>query len=478
MIPRDEHSADNCAPHSTRRTTSLIADWPLIPYNALIILLSPLLLLVKLSRFLKKKRGREFDVARWTCPVMQAEQSDPNLQNLGGRAVPHVVLIGTGFGEMRIVEQLAATLTQIRPGVRTTWVLRDREAVLAVQKAHPHQSVSFLPFDFIVPVLTWLRRLSPDVIVLVEKFWFPNLVRCSADWGAKVMVANARTRSHQSLRYRILSPFHRWVVSSFERMYFQSPEDVERARPVLSSKVDARVPGNIKFALPATPDPARVQALQGWLAGRGDVPLLVAGSTSGRDDEEFVLRAFQIVRAKRPCALLIAPRRLHKIEETLAATANFNLKVSRRTQPRAGADVYILDTMGELAAAYQFAVAAFVGGTITGAGHNVAEPLVWGVPVSYGPSRGFFESVQKACEAAEVGFRIHSPAELAAHWLAVLEDADLRDQVRVRAAQLLSEQSGALMRNAEAIAELVDTVVSSRTNRINSSDGASGGTVG
>jgi 3-deoxy-D-manno-octulosonic-acid transferase len=70
---------------------------------------------------------------------------------------------------------------------------------------------------------------------------------------------------------------------------------------------------------------------------------------------------------------------------------------------QAPVDVFCLDTVGELAVAYRYAQAAYVGGTLNSAGHNMAEPLYWGIPVSYGPARGFFETVKRACEAAGVG---------------------------------------------------------------------------
>ena len=86
----------------------------------------------------------------------------------------------------------------------------------------------------------------------------------------------------------------------------------------------------------------------------------------------------------------------------------------------------------------------------------MAEPLYWGVAVSYGASRGFFETVKKACEAAGVGFCVRTPDELAAHWSEALNDDDLRATWRKRAAQLLAEQGGALERNVEQVREVID----------------------
>jgi 3-deoxy-D-manno-octulosonic-acid transferase len=154
--------------------------------------------------------------------------------------------------------------------------------------------------------------------------------------------------------------------------------------------------------------------------------------------------------------LLLAPRKLKRVDEIVELIRARGLIVSRRTQPVPGADVFILDTLGELSLAYQFSVAAFVGGTLDGVGHNVIEPLVWGIPVAYGAGAGKSSPAQRTCEKAGVGFRVQSSEELAAHWVSVLRDEKLRSRLREQSTQLLEAQRGALERNVAAILELID----------------------
>lgn len=428
-------------------------DWRLLLFNLAMVAISPLLLLSKIARYLIHRRAREFDFNRWTCPIRPGREA-------GKTQGPHVVFVGTGFGETRIVEQLSQALCKAHPHVRTTWALRDGEAVRAARERHPDQAVTWMPFDFALPVWSWLRRLSPDVVVFVEKFWFHNLARCSARWGAKVMLANGRMRAHTASRYGLMRPFHRWVVGSFRCLCFQSEEQRSRIRAILPATVETRVTGNVKFDLRPPRAPADADGLTQWLAASRDTPLLAAGST-GPADEEWVLKAFEIVRCEMPCALLLAPRRLHRVDEVCEAVAARELRLSRRTQPAHGPSaVYLLDTMGELATAYKFAAAAFIGGTVAAddSGHNVLEPLLWGVPVCYGPAKSDFATVQRACEAAGVGSIVGSPEELAAHWLFVLQNPQRRDEWRTRAAQLLAQQCGAVEKTIAAIFEQLQNI--------------------
>src|SRR5207244_12926666 len=93
--------------------------------------------------------------------------------------------------------------------------------------------------------------------------------------------------------------------------------------------------------------------------------------------------------------LLLAPRHIERAAAIEAVVKSRGLAAVRRsafrelgvTSSQHGAPrVVILDTRGELAAVYQHAVLAFVGGTlIPVGGHNLLEPALWGKPVFFGP---------------------------------------------------------------------------------------------
>jgi 3-deoxy-D-manno-octulosonic-acid transferase len=242
-------------------------------------------------------------------------------------------------------------------------------------------------------------------------------------------------------------------------MCLQSDDHIRRIQSLVSPRTPVSALGNVKFGLRPKVDPDVQESLRTWLSTRGDVPLLAAGST-WKGEEELVLEALKIVRREVPCALLIAPRRLNRAAEVEALAQEKGFALNVRTRPResdsSAAEVFVLDTLGELATAYGFAVAAYVGGTLQRAGHDVVEPLTWGVPVFFGPGGGKIGPGQPEAQAVGVGFRIHSAEELATHWLGIVKDEALREEYRERAKQLLDEQSRAFEKNVEAIVELVD----------------------
>jgi 3-deoxy-D-manno-octulosonic-acid transferase len=129
------------------------------------------------------------------------------------------------------------------------------------------------------------------------------------------------------------------------------------------------------------------------------------------------------------------------------------LSVSRRTVPRPAADVFLLDTMGELAAAYPHTVAAFLGGTLRHRGQNFVEPLLHGLPVSFGPAHVYLAEEQRACEAAGLGTRVETPGDLARHWRQVLAEPHPRDGLLARSRAFLDGHRGALARTVEVVLE-------------------------
>jgi 3-deoxy-D-manno-octulosonic-acid transferase len=405
-------------------------------YNAFLLLAAPVLLLKKAVKFGRRGHRHEWDMARWKAPVP--------VQGEGLR----VVFVALSWGEVGILNEITRRLESDIPNLKIIWSIRDERAQQMARKAFANRSTIPMPFDFVVPTRNWLGQVRPDVLVIVEKFWWPNLVWGAKLRGAQVVLINGRSRGREKTRYKWLSGLQKWTLRAFDTLVFESPAQIERVRDVLPRGAKVSATGNVKFAFEAPSPPPHAEQLTEWLESRssdakGPLPLLIAGSTSPIDDE-WSLQAWQQVRKTMPCALLIAPRRLERTKDIVAKLRAQNYEVSLRSKPTPGSEILILDSLGELAYAYQFGVAAYVGGSVEGRGHNIIEPLAWGIPVSYGPIRGDFESAQMAAEEREVGVRLRSIEDLVHFWKKALSDKGWCQQVETRAAELIEAQKGAL----------------------------------
>lgn len=423
----------------------------LILFNLLLVALSPYILLQKLSRMRRKKRRHELDLRRWTLPAVGPDVA------LAPHSGPRVVLMALAFGELRLVETISDRLAKARPDLNLIWAIRDQATIDLCAKSRPQQPVVIWPFDNGFPASKWTQEVRPDLLIIPEKVWPANILSLAKLHGAKIAVVNGRTVRRDRIRDRIKAPYYRWVIQNVDLFCFQSDTFLQRLSHLLRPSGARLVTGNMKLDQHAPPlAEERKDAIRRWLAPRGETPLLAAGSTGPPGDEEFVLTALNRAREHAPAALLLAPRSMHRVPDVIKAVEEAGLTYSLRSAPNESAvDVYILDTMGELAFAYQFAVAAFIGGTLTSTGHNVIEPIVWGIPVSYGPRRGHFEDLQQLCESFRVGFRCQSVDDLAAHWAQALVDPAFRETIREQSRQLIEHASGATDRTIEALLELI-----------------------
>ena len=70
-------------------------------------------------------------------------------------------------------------------------------------------------------------------------------------------------------------------------------------------------------------------------------------------------------------------------------------------------NILLIDCIGKLANAYSYGKIAFIGGGFTGKLHNTLEPVVFGLPVIFGPKHKKFPEAQQFIEAG-IGFSIEN----------------------------------------------------------------------
>jgi 3-deoxy-D-manno-octulosonic-acid transferase len=214
-----------------------------------------------------------------------------------------------------------------------------------------------------------------------------------------------------------------------------------------------RVVGNIKFdAAPAKPAPADLLAEQRRLARSR--PIWVAGSTMPGEDQAVMAALLRVPEPQRPF-LLLAPRHPDRSGDVLRLAAAQRLRAVRRTalaEAPDPCDLVVLDTVGELAALYQLAAVAFVGGSLVpSGGHNPIEPARFGVPVLTGPHLRNFASIYKHFTSAGAARITRDEKELTEALIAWLADAAAARTAGDAGRQLLLRHAGATTRTVDAL---------------------------
>ena len=247
--------------------------------------------------------------------------------------------------------------------------------------------VTYLPLDLPWLVSRSLRRLRPELVVLLETEVWPNFIRAAHRLRIPVVVLSGRLSPRGAQTY---GRFRGLFGPVLERVSGFGMQDRENARRVLELGVEparVAVTGSLKQAEAGT------GALPDLFGPRGPGrPVVVAGSVH-RGEEEALLDVLPELRRRVPALLMvIAPRRPQRFGEVERLLRRRDLRYSRRSRtdgaPPEDCCVLLLDTLGELPQLYGWADVAFVGGSLVPVGgHNLMEPARWGKPVLFGPHR-------------------------------------------------------------------------------------------
>ena len=366
----------------------------------------------------------------------------------------HAVSVGEVLAIAGLVEELQRRLPQHRILISTT---TDTGQALARQR-FGERNVFYFPMDFAFVIRPYLRSLKPRAVVIAETEFWPNFLRLAHDSGARVAVVNARISDRSWPSYRRFRWLLQKVLSNVDLFLAQTTEDVSRLEDIGANAERVRVAGNLKFDIAPPARPAIAETLRASIAGEGAGPVLVCGSTVD-GEEPLLLKAFENVLVQHPQAVMIlAPRHPERFSAVEALLGQMSIRFWRRSEWSGEAltgGVLLLDTIGELAALYALADVAFVGGSLVPrGGHNIIEAAQYGVATVVGNHTENFREIVSLFQKRDA-VRIVGPAELPLMLMELLADDAERKELGQRAVETLRSQSGATVRTAEALQELL-----------------------
>jgi 3-deoxy-D-manno-octulosonic-acid transferase len=398
----------------------------------------PLLLLRRGRHYLPTLRGR-----------LGGYDGDPVVGPLWIHAV--------SVGEARVSAIMARALPVDWPLLITTVTPTGQQQAVAM--SGKRSATAYLPVDLSFAIRRFLDRFSPRALMLVEGDYWPLMLRHVRHRRLPVVVVNGRLSERSFSRLRRFPWFARALFESVDRFVMQTDDDRDRLLELGVEASRISVTGNLKFDAPVpSPAPEVENLFRAAAAGR---PMYVAGSTMP-GEEELVLGAFARAGGGDNGLLVLAPRHPERWQEAgaLVDEAGFELALRTELTPDARPDVVLLDSLGELAALYRLATAAFVGGTLvpTG-GHNPLEPAVHGVAVAVGPSMRNFRHMALAFDQAAAWQRVADVSALGEFFALARTDPSALEALGAKARALVAANRGALQRTLEIIEPLLAEVM-------------------
>ncbi|MBN1437748.1 MAG: 3-deoxy-D-manno-octulosonic acid transferase [Sedimentisphaerales bacterium] len=383
---------------------------------------------------------------------------------------PCIWIHAVSMGEVNAAATLIKALEKFLPNFEivistTTDTGMDRADKLYGQT----HRVFFFPWDFSTGVARALRRVHPQLCIMMEGEVWPNFTAVAKRLAVPVVVANGRIGSGKGWpRYRKVAPLVRGMFRRVSLALVQDETYAERFRYLGTPAEQVKVAGTLKYDTAEVTDQVAGSAeLAQQLQLDKDVPLWVAGQT-GPGEEQIILDCFGRLKERSDGAglrLAIVPRKPERFDEVarlIEAAGHHVLRYSSIKngdyQPtEADRDAVILgDTMGDLRKFYSLAKAVFVGRSLVPmGGSDMMEVAALGRVPIIGPYTENFTATVQELKQADAVLKVADGKELTEAVGRLLSEVGYAEQLGKRAQDVIVANKGATLRTVNAITQLL-----------------------
>jgi 3-deoxy-D-manno-octulosonic-acid transferase len=300
------------------------------------------------------------------------------------------------------------------------------------------------------------------LLVLAELELWPNAILEAHRRGMAIAVVNGRMSPRSHRGYRRGRWFMRPLLAKVDLFAMQTPEYAERMLELGAPPERVEVTGSVKYdGVASDRNNARTRELASLLGWSMASLTWVVGSTQA-PEEEMALAIYRRARERFPqLRLLLVPRHKERFEEVASLLAVSGIPHVRRSKlPSAdarSADVVLLDTLGELSAAWGLADVAFVGGSLSQrGGQNMIEPAAYGAAVTFGPNVWNFQDTVDRLLNHDAAIQVQDAADWERVTLQLLADVRERQRLGQAAQSFVLSQQGAVARTLDLLEALLD----------------------
>jgi 3-deoxy-D-manno-octulosonic-acid transferase len=360
------------------------------------------------------------------------------------------------LGETRAAAVLLDRLRERRPGLRvllthgTATGRAEGERLL-----RPGDVQVWLPWDAPKVVRRFLNHFQPSAGILMETEVWPNLVAQCKARDVPLVLANARLSAKSLAQTRRLARLSQPAYESLSAVWAQTDDDAVRL-----AKAGATVKGvfgNLKFD--ATPDAAQLEMGRAWRAAAARPTVMFASSREGEEAEFFDILRSNLGLARR-VQWLVVPRHPQRFDEVALLAAQNGFAVSRRSRwtgaPQPG-DVWIGDSLGEMALYYGMSDVALLGGSFAPlGGQNLIEAAACGCPVIMGQHTFNFAEAAQLARGAGAALRVDAMEEAIRSAASLALDPHRHDAAVHAAIAFAAAHQGAADKTANAVLALIE----------------------
>ena len=300
------------------------------------------------------------------------------------------------------------------------------------KRTHPVDKALYLPFDTKINALTFIRKAKPKLAIFVKYEFWPNFIlECRAS-NVKLISISTLLRKNQ-IYFKGYGGFFARVLKNIDYFFVQNEETKSLLESIGIRNTE--VSGDTRYdnVLLNKEANASTHSILSKFTAQG--PVLIAGSSW--TSEEKIVKEFLVSNPETK--VIIAPHNVNKSNVSRIETL-LDLPVTRYTEfnEEHVERVLILDTMGQLSTAYQYADYALIGGGFSGSLHNILEAGAYGLPVFFGPHHQKFPEAQNFIDGG-IGFAVENAEQLSKKMNALGDQQELKQKIE----SFMKSQAGA-----------------------------------
>ncbi len=427
-----------------------------ILYTCSLLLYLPVLL----YDVILKRRAR-------TNLLQRAGQVSRVVRTAPSPGTPKVWIHAVSVGEVSAMQTFVNRLELARDQLWISTITSTGQA-LARRLFDDRAHVFYFPLDWTWSSRRHLKAIRPSVVLLMETEIWPGFISAAQSLSIPLLLINGRISDASFRRYRLVRFFMKPLLERVDHFCMQSRLDKERILELGASAEKVHQVGNLKYDYELPDDPEKLElteTVRGLLRAEEQDLLWICGSTE-EGEEEILLNTFIALRHEFPLRLILAPRQPHRSDRVVSLVESRGIRCLKRSDLSVGLtearssdrrpEVFILDSIGEIAYLYQLADVVFVGGSLVAAGgHNLIEAAYLAKPILFGPHMENFREISDSFLDSYASLQVRSGTELTDRIRDLLKDPATRSWLGRNARKVVRDNQGALQRTVEFVRQYV-----------------------
>jgi len=365
------------------------------------------------------------------------------VEKIPGRVIwTHCVSVGEFNASKPLIEKLMIQYPNHQIIISTTTITGFNAVNNYYKNKVKH---CFFPFDIPFILDSFIRKINPEICILLETEIWPNLIHILKKKNIPTALINARLSDKSFQRYdKYSAKLVKVSLNNLSLICVQSSFSSDRFISLGANQEKMITTGSLKFDSNNTIDDKSIKTLKKII---GERKITVFAST--REGEEKQIFESYINSADNIDSLLIViPRHPERFNEVFKLAKASGFKVERRSstlQCSDDTDILIGDTMGEMMSYYSVCDLAFIGGSLSDNGcQNMLEAASLSKPIIFGPSVFNFEEISKKLLRSDAAIQVANGAELMSTISDLLKSDQRREQLGVNAKKTFDQNRGAV----------------------------------